>query len=322
MDLEMQASQLLDNALASYHSKYGTGSMTTTIYDTAWVSMISKKVDGNTEWLFPKSLLYLLDNQKPSGDWESYASDIDGILNTSAALLSLRKHYETPYQLTKNILEELPARLEKGRAFLETALQNWDFSATRHVGFEILVPCLLEMLEGYGYRFDFGCRENLLKIREQKLAKLDPKIFYSDEKTSALHSLEGYVGKIDFDRVGHHKALGSMMGSPAATSAYLIYSSRWDVECEEYIHHVIEAGTGRGNGSVPSAFPSHLYEITWVRGCFIFLISVKILTLVQAVTSLREAGFSVADLGPSLQAAKDILEQAFQVGSNLIGFGM
>jgi hypothetical protein len=49
---------------------------------------------------------------------------------------------------------------------------------------------------------------------------------------------------------------------------------------------------------------------------------VKILTLVQAVTSLREAGFSFADLGPSLQAAKDILEQAFQVGSNLIGFGM
>ena len=55
-----------------------------------------------------------------------------------------------------------------------------------------------------------------------------------------------------------------MMGSPASTAVYLIDSSSWDDEAEEHLRNVISAGPGRGNGSAPTAYPSSLFEISWV----------------------------------------------------------
>lgn len=52
-----------------------------------------------------------------------------------------------------------------------------------------------------------------------------------------------------------------MMGSPASTAAYLIHSSRWDDEAEEYLRSLTIAG----NGKVASAFPVSVLEIFWVR---------------------------------------------------------
>jgi hypothetical protein len=142
---------------------------------------------------------------------------------------------------------------------------KWDIGATQHVGFEILVPTLLELLDGYGESFTFKSRQTLFDIRAMKLARIYLKLLYSKQKTSALYSFEAFVGKIDFDKVGHHKVLGSMMGSPSATAACLIYSSKWDSKSEDYLRHVLQFGSGSGNGRVPSAFPSHLFEICWVR---------------------------------------------------------
>lgn len=51
--------------------------------------MVSKVIDGRRQWLFPDSSQYVLDKQLPDGGWESYASDLDGILNTMAALLAI-----------------------------------------------------------------------------------------------------------------------------------------------------------------------------------------------------------------------------------------
>ncbi|KAI0003167.1 hypothetical protein F4779DRAFT_602132 [Xylariaceae sp. FL0662B] len=57
------------------------GSISVSIYDTAWLSMIRKPGVPETDdlWLFPECFEYVLDNQLPSGAWESYASDVDGI---------------------------------------------------------------------------------------------------------------------------------------------------------------------------------------------------------------------------------------------------
>lgn len=101
------------------------------------------------------------------------------------------------------------------------------------------------------------------KIRDQKLAGFDPRIFYSSKKTSALHSLETFVSQVDFDKVDHQKVFGSRMRSPSATSAFLIYSSKWDLEAEEYSRYVISSGAGSEKGNVPSAFPSHIFELSW-----------------------------------------------------------
>ena len=55
-------------------------SNTIPIYDTAWVSIKSKKADGENCWLFPESLRYLLNKKKVDGGWEVYGSDDDNIL--------------------------------------------------------------------------------------------------------------------------------------------------------------------------------------------------------------------------------------------------
>lgn len=70
----------------------GTGSMSVAIYDTAWIAMISRDSPSGLEFLFPESFQYLLDAQSQEGGWEAYSTEVDGILNTAAALLALLKH--------------------------------------------------------------------------------------------------------------------------------------------------------------------------------------------------------------------------------------
>lgn len=141
-------------------------------------------------------------------------------------------------------------------------LQTWSIGDTVQVGFEILVPCLLRLLEQHGIRFKFAGHRRLLELHEEKVKCFEPEIVYADQAHTLLHSLEALIGLIDFDQVGHHctKKTG-MFGSPSATAAYLIYCSSWDDKAESYLRATLRAS---GNGTVPSAFPTCVFEIAWV----------------------------------------------------------
>jgi hypothetical protein len=221
--------QLFEGLLRNDDPVYGCGSMSVAIYDTAWVSMVSKVVNGETIWLFPESFQYILDSQQEDGGWETYASTVDGILNTGASLLAMCKHCSNNYQLS-HCQDDLLLRISKAKKYYSKLLYEWDVEQTSHVAFEILVPSLLELLKNEGLHFDFPGLEKLLLLREEKLARFNLNVFYSSNRISALHSLEGFVGKIDFDRIEHQKVHGSMMASPAATAAYLMFKAEWDEE--------------------------------------------------------------------------------------------
>lgn len=66
--------------------------MSPSIYDTAWVSIISRITAHGTHWVFPECFQYVLDTQQEDGSWQSYSSQVDGILNTAASLVALMKH--------------------------------------------------------------------------------------------------------------------------------------------------------------------------------------------------------------------------------------
>ncbi|KAI1347250.1 hypothetical protein F5Y01DRAFT_329821 [Xylaria sp. FL0043] len=160
---------------------------------------------------------------------------------------------------------DLSARLGKAERYLRKILGQWDISSTVHVGFEILVPSMIEVLEGAGVPLSFAGRENLMSLYRQKMSSFQLDILYTNHKTTLLHSLEAFVGKLDFDRVAHHiDEHGSMMASPAATAAYLMHSSHWDEAAEQYLYHVVTHGSGKGSGGVPSAFPTSIFEVTWI----------------------------------------------------------
>jgi hypothetical protein len=239
--------------------------MSTAIYDTAWASMVSKDVNGRRHWLFPESFQIILDTQLPEGGWEQYRSEVDGILNTAAALLALLWHRkEVSYLGCPALPQDIHTRITKAKAWLDHILQRWDVEACDHVAFEILIPALLELLKQENVHLSFPGAVPLAMLNQKKLAKFDPQMLYTPVHTTLIHSLEGFIGKVDFDKVRHHKTNGSMMASPSSTAAYLIYTSDWDDEAEAYLRNTMQECQGHGSGAVPCAFPSTIFELSWV----------------------------------------------------------
>ena len=265
MFLEADASILVGQLASACKDGRPIGCMSASIYDTAWVSMVSKVIDGRREWLFPESFQYILDRQLPDGGWQCYASRLDGILNTMAALLALLYNQKNS-SLTSNlhVPVDIQSRVSRAIGCLTERLKVWDVSSSDSVGFELLVPTLLTLLSEHGVDLDFPGLGHLMDLNAKKLAKADPLMLYGDVPTSAIHSLEAFVGKVDFQKLLHHKRLGSMMGSPASTAAYLIFSGTNDQDMEMYLRRASDQWQAPDTGGFPSAFPSTIFELTWV----------------------------------------------------------
>lgn len=320
----------------------GSSSMSPVVYDTAWVAMVYK-TETLTEThesahhdegkdsvsmtggivkrlLFPQCLRFVLESQSHlDGSFGTHTADVDGILNTAAALLALARYQKhiASYPPNHGAPEddrlkvtpaELTEKLNRGFLYLDKALQAWDVNSCVHVGFEFLVLNLLRLLERENLRwtFRFPGRDALDYMCKHKTNTIRPeKAFYADRLPvpSALHSLEAFTGIVDFDRVSHHLCpRGSLMGSPSATAAYLINCSKWDDRAERYLSSVVQAGR---DGSVPSCCPIPVFEIGW------------------SLSTLLGAGFSVEELGEkSLWQLAGFLEETLLENRGTIGFGM
>lgn len=301
MNLQESAVSLVRQLGERIEDPRGFGFMSPAIYDTAWVSMISKTTDDQKIWLFPECFEYILSHQLEDGGWAMYASEIDAILNTSASLLSLKKHLSNPYQITSLTQDDLSNRIGKAQNALQKLFNKWNVETTLHVGFEILVPALLRYLEEEGIAFAFPGRERLLEIEKQKLSKFKAQYLYLPIKVTALHSLEAFVGAIEFDKVSHHKVNGSFMASPSSTAAYMMYSTQWDIECEDYLRHVIYHASGRGSGGVPSAFPSTIFESVW------------------PLSTLLKVGYDLNSV-PCVEKIRSYLHDAYVAEKGILGF--
>lgn len=267
-NLSTQAKALLQRVLGRRDPFYGFGGMSCTVYDTAWVSMVTEMSHGVKQWLFPESFHYIISTQLENGGWEATTSQTDGILNTASSLYSLIKHAREPLQIRQISDDELRERVERAVTALQSQLTEWDVLASSQVGFEVIIPSLLELLENEGYMFEFGDRAELFRLRATKLKYFTPELLYGKSKLSIIHSLESFIGKVDFNKVAHHKVHGSMMASPSSTAAYLMNISTEDNEAKAYLQHVVNASPNR-DGGVPSAYPSTYFEYTWVCYCVV-----------------------------------------------------
>lgn len=261
--LQGQAQVFVTNLAAQCTNNTGFGSMSPSIYDTAWVSLVQKTGNGHGNWLFPQCFDFILSKQLPSGGWESYASTVDGILNTAAGLLALKRHMKTE-TANSELHKDWLVRSQKAEVFLNQALRSWNPGLEDQVGFEVLIIQHISLLEKEGVYIDFPQLDQLRVLHDAKLAKMPPELLYRGPST-LYHSLEALIGYIDFDQIRHWRdSNGSMMGSPSSTAAYLIHATVWDDESEAYLCRVLQMGSGRGNGSVPSAWPTTVFELTWV----------------------------------------------------------
>ena len=282
---------LFASLLEAYDHHYGFGAMTCCVYDTAWVANVTKTVAGVPQYLFPSAFQFVLDAQLLSGDgsWNAHyhpggatecfactsatiPSDLsDSILSTMAALYTLIIHAISPLQIYSARIPgpSLPLRITRAVGSLQGMLRLWRANTCNAVGFEILMPALLDLLTRQSYDFDFPDRAALLEIRAAKLDRVRPAMLYQMAPVALLHSLEAFHGwtseELDVSKLEHHMVRGSMMGSPAATASYLMKSQTWNDEAEAYLRLAIERGDGKGSGGVPSAWPSTYFEILWVR---------------------------------------------------------
>ncbi|KAJ8069146.1 hypothetical protein OCU04_002819 [Sclerotinia nivalis] len=133
--------------------------------------MVSKDVDGVRNWLFPEAFQHIIDAQAQDGSWESYALQVDGILNTMAALLAFVFH-RTANNLSYSVLPpDIDTRILRAQDSLRHQLQMWDVRSCIHVGFEILVLALLGMLEQHHMVYDFPGKTYLLQLNKEKLSR-------------------------------------------------------------------------------------------------------------------------------------------------------
>ena len=176
----------------------------------------------------------------------------------------MRKHANKSDMRYSPEAPELEGRISKATMNLRESLQHWDVDETLQVGFEILVPALLSILESENIHLTFPGRRKLEDLNMRKMANFDPEVLYRTP-TTFLHSLEAFINQVDFDRLSCHKAWGSMMASPASTAAYLMRSSTWDSEAELYLRKTLREGSGLNGGAVPSVFPMPIFEVSWVR---------------------------------------------------------
>jgi len=303
------------------------GSMSESVYDTAWVSMVHKPIESEQWWLFPQSFQYVLDQQSSEGGWErsnnAATDDVHGILSTMACLLSIIRHRNKPEIHGCQVANsDLDARIQRAVTWLKLKLDSWDVNTSEHVAFEILIPTHVALLHAEGLELHFQGSNELQQINAIKMDKFDARVLYGSTQTTLIHSLEAFIGRIDFDRISHRLVKGSMMYSPSSTAAYLIYASVWDERAEEYLKMVLDKAEACGKGAVPSAYPSDIFDISWVNLCNIPPFA-RTNEESQVLSTLLGAGFTPEDLGKSqIELLGDHLSQALSSGGGVVGFSM
>ncbi|KAL8626680.1 hypothetical protein Q9189_007630 [Teloschistes chrysophthalmus] len=63
LNLDMRAKSLLQRLPRGFACENPKSSITGSIYNTAWISMIRKPVEGISHWLFPRAFTYILQRQ-------------------------------------------------------------------------------------------------------------------------------------------------------------------------------------------------------------------------------------------------------------------
>jgi hypothetical protein len=263
MNNQEQASALISYCAAAVNNTHTFGRLTSSIYDTAWVAILRKPNSQDRELLFPECYQYILDQQHSGSGWEkSPESEIDGIMCTLGGLFALSKNSDILHAGINS--KEIATRIHNGSTFLSTKLQTWDVASCDHVGFEIIIPCMLEHLKENGLVFTFPGQSLLSQLNQLKLAKVHPAVWSGKVQTTITHSLEAFLGKADFNGLRDQRVCGGMGSSPSSTAAYLISTSEWDGESEKYLRTVLSSRPPGEIGGVPGMYPTTGFEVLWV----------------------------------------------------------
>ncbi|PWY71149.1 hypothetical protein BO83DRAFT_427767 [Aspergillus eucalypticola CBS 122712] len=257
-----EATTLLQYLGQDHHPDHGFGAVSASIYDTAWVSMVKKPVIGREmAWAFIECFKFLSEAHCEDGGWDANAVLFDCIACTLAGLLALKKHLTEEKDHTSR--QALDEKISRATHFLRQALPKLPAAVAYElpIGAELWLPKMLELIEEKRIHLDNAAvLAWILLAQDRRISRFPIESLHEKGFTSVAHSLEGLIGYADFNRVSMLKTCGSMMGSPFATAAYLIYSEKWDADAEAYIRRALNSPCAGQNGGVPSTYQTTVFE--------------------------------------------------------------
>lgn len=211
-------------------------------YDTAWLA-----------WLYPAAREWLINAQHPDGSWGAELEYYhDRVIATLSAINAIAATSANASDLK---------RVERGIRYLEGAIPRLAEDVYETIGFELLLPSLVEIGRSLGLKLDRiqTLIEPQMPIYHQKLALIPKEMIYSTQSAVA-HSLE-FIGFDKLDKAavaGIRAADGSIHSSPAAT-AFVEIGLNGSPAGAAYLDQLIQ----QHQGVSPSFAPSELFEIIW-----------------------------------------------------------
>jgi len=220
----------------------GRGSAYGIPYDTAWAA--------RHEGLFPESAAWLTRNQRPDGSWGGEVEyPQDRLISTLASVLALSRSKGSRHY---------GKQIERGEAYLSRNLHKAEGEERCTIGFELLLPTLMEEAERLGLNIPCVRDENLRRIREAKLSLVYNDIVYHGDTTLSF-SVE-FLGD-EFDVTKASELLnpnGSVGNSPSATAYYLL--REMSPAALSYMESVLAVNA---DGSALPVYPFEVFEKAW-----------------------------------------------------------
>ncbi|HTP07297.1 MAG TPA: hypothetical protein VMP08_03555 [Anaerolineae bacterium] len=223
--------------------------MSSTAYDTAWLA----RVPGEAHWTqraFPEALEWLRCHQHADGSWGSQLVHYhDRVICTLNALIALAEY---------GIESADRAAIRRGETYLHHAALHLACDAHDTVGFELIVPTLLEQARQLNLHIPYAQLDRYQAIREEKLRLIPRSLIYSRQVTTA-HSLEFMGDDLEFRRIDQlQEANGSLGHSPSAT-AYLVHKRPFNTAARQYLVEVSQLAAG---AAMP-AHPVEIFDTSW-----------------------------------------------------------
>jgi halimadienyl-diphosphate synthase len=226
----------------------GTGRTSSTAYDTAHLAALRT---GTGRALFPDSVEWLRRSQHIDGSWGSSIPVVhDRLVSTLAAVVALTG-VDEPWAR--------PARTA-GSEFIQREAGNWAGAFPDTIGFELVVPRLLERARAVGTALPYDALIGVEQVRAAKLAKIPSEMLF-DNLGNVAFSAEFLSGHPAAQLRKLKSRNGSYACSPSASAA--AWSTTNDADTWAYLLAVTNVA---GDGGAPAIYPMDVFDRAWVLG--------------------------------------------------------